>query len=736
MNNKALNTRNNGNKDEGYAPHLESSKVICFIGAGPNTLYCLERLVTHIRSGFFTIPRALRIAIYDKSASFGPGTHSSKQPKTNHLNRTAEQVSFGADPSHGVYSMSVQQRRTLTLHEWARDRYDATGESKYDILPQQWVERRLLGEALAEFFALYISDLEKLGVAVDLYPYEAVDIVPDDPTGRWLVRASHDGVDDLRADFVFLCTGHTESSPSPGSIEDQLQAVAKRSSFSYVHSVYPVDRLTKELVPSGAIIGCLGMGLAAIDCINWLTEGRGGQFKKNVDGTTLSYTRSGHEPLVIYPTSGSGTFVNTRAYNQKGNHAEKRHSALVFSTATFDAIKQREAIGTISLEDHLSPLLAIETILIYYRTLIGRTATASVERGLWDLLDSAIDRPVSTRESPCLWEIYNYAENQFAVLLEGYDKLLNGEVDRSLAPEEALALKTFINVRLGPLAAAELDECTDGSQLHEARRLNAEPSPWMHSQHMADHIFYWNKLLDPMSDFRGDGRDLHERAVAWLQYDILQAAQGNISNPTKAAVDGAFRDLRHVFRTQVEFGATGARDTELLYSRWYRIMNRLAVGTSIDVMAKVLALAKAKVVDFSYSKDLKFLQKIGEEAGTAQTAPCFPDVVINAKVHRFNLRTSTSPLYQNLYRRGIAREWNASDSDREFAPGALDVDRITRQLIDSHGRKVRSIAALGAPVDGPFYYRLALSRPCASDTVMFDADQAVCGALEYLFETA
>jgi hypothetical protein len=46
-------------------------------------------------------------------------------------------------------------------------------------------------------------------------------------------------------------------------------------------------------------------------------------------------------------------------------------------------------------------------------------------------------------------------------------------------------------------------------------------------------------------------------------------------------------------------------------------------------------------------------------------------------------------------------------------------------VVSRTGETVPNIVALGAPVDGPFYYRLALSRPYVADTIIFDADQAV-----------
>ncbi|MBA3774282.1 MAG: FAD/NAD(P)-binding protein [Ramlibacter sp.] len=712
----------------------QKSYVICFVGGGPNTLYCLERIITRIRSGTLPIPPPkLSVMVYDASGSFGPGVHSIDQTPTNHLNRTAEQVSLCADASHRSLDIEVYERNIETLYQWASEKFEATKNPRYHIAPQHWVDRALVGEALSDTFARYVAELRNLGITVTMIPSKVVNLVPTSEGKYRIACAPTTSENEAAADFVFLCTGHTHNTPSSGSLASAMMDLTKASSssFRYIHSVYPIERITAEMVPPSSRVACLGMGLAAIDCINWLTSGRGGYFV-SAGGSSgkLKYLASGLEPLKIYPISESGLFVRARAYNEKENARERRHVGVIFNDQTFDALRNirgRSAMDRHVIENEVVPLLALEMMMLYYRTLLSPAAVQQFQEDAQSRLKIHVDSCDQGHDKLNIWAVYGESRNVYADYIKHIDALLTAPEEQGLrlSPSDRSAICRFIKVRSGSEVDDRLAALSNVEFLRAARRLNQIESRWGHPESILQHAFVWNEIIDPLEGFGAEAGDLHATAAAWLERDILYASQGNMSNPIKAAVDGAIRDLRPCFRKQVEWGAGGPAGTRELFSKWYRVTNRLAVGTSLELMRKILALNDAGIVDLSFCRNPTKELRSGALHLELGGRSAFANAALNAIVHRFNLSQTDSELYRNLVLQGIVREWKISDGVESYSPGSLDIEGDSRLVVALNGVAHPNMVALGSMVDGPFYYRLALSRPYVADTIIFDADQAV-----------
>lgn len=713
--------------------------VIAFIGGGPNTLYCLERLVTRLHSGSLLIPaRSLSVTIYEKTGSFGPGIHSKDQPLTNHLNRTAEQVSLCADITHERLNLEVYTRNIETLYQWAAEKFKLTNNPRYNIAPQQWVDRALVGEALSDTFIGLVTELQNFGVIVTLHASEVINIIPTS-NKRYKIICSKAGTEDApTADFAILCTGHTSNKPEVGTFAYRMMEIcgSEPSSFKYVHHIYPIEKITSHVVPPGSVLACFGMGLAAIDCINWLTSGRGGYFIADGNSSKLKYIASGFEPHKIFPISESGLFVRARAHNEKENFEERRHVGIVFNESTFDSLRKNKKIvtpGKHIIEDEVIPLLALEMMMLYYRTLLSSAAVQRIEENIKTQLERHIHDCCLHIAILKIWDIYHCGRLQYEEYMSHVNALLTApkELCPHLDRTDRMAISRFIKVRLGFEIPSSLINKNDTKFLEEVKLINNEESKWGHHRSILRHVFNWDEVLDPLERLCSESKDLHRTVASWLENDILNASQGNLSNPMKAAVDGAIRDLRSCFRNQVEWGAGGPSGTRELFSKWYRVTNRLAVGTSLDLMRKMHALAEAGILDFSFCRspvkeirDGTLYLKLGDRTS-------FTKVALNAIVHRFNLLLSDSPLYQNLRSQGIVREWSVSDGAESYSPGSLDVDRNSRLIITQNAETLPNMAALGSVVDGPYYYRLALSRPYVSDTILFDADQVIKSVISH-----
>src|SRR4051812_2661975 len=113
---------------------------LAIIGAGPSCTYVIERLAaiaSEIPDGV-----RLRIDIYDRGGQFGSGSvHSTDQPRTSYLNRIVGQVAFAADESVDGAGSLLDRSQRPTLHEWCRTKFEETGDSAFDLEPEDWPKR-------------------------------------------------------------------------------------------------------------------------------------------------------------------------------------------------------------------------------------------------------------------------------------------------------------------------------------------------------------------------------------------------------------------------------------------------------------------------------------------------------------------------------------------------------------------------------------------------------------------
>jgi uncharacterized NAD(P)/FAD-binding protein YdhS len=108
--------------------------------------------------------------------------------------------------------------------------------------------------------------------------------------GPHLVRLANGGT--LRADVVVTALGHTDSRPDAASAT--WADFAARHSGYHSPPSYTTDVDYSALAPGQDVI-VAGMGLAFVDLLVLLMEGRGGRFEEMPDGG-LRYRASGREP--------------------------------------------------------------------------------------------------------------------------------------------------------------------------------------------------------------------------------------------------------------------------------------------------------------------------------------------------------------------------------------------------------------------------------------------------------
>ncbi|MFD3515423.1 FAD/NAD(P)-binding protein [Streptomyces sp. NPDC058657] len=709
---------------------------LAIVGGGPTCTYVLERLAALVRARTESVP--LEVVVYDLSGEFGPGqVHSPDQTRTSYLNRVVGQVAFAADESVVEAGPLLDAHERPTLLEWCRKKFEETGDPRFDMVAEDWPKRYVHGLALRDQFTQYVAILRATeGVTVTLQRSEVVDL--EERGDRFAVLTS-DGAPPREADYVLMLTGHSSNRPELDPWQSSLARFAKENRAHLIPSAYPLERaLDPAHTGPGTTVACLGMGLTGIDVLLYLTEGRGGTFERD-DSGRLAYRPCGAEPDSIVPFSRSGLFTFARPYNEKERDiASLEYKGRFLTTQAVTGL--RATVGTpniigggekrqLDFEAHVFPLIVLEMALIYYSTLYGpgfREAAVRSAQPAYDKFLAGADEFAGHHEAA---EFLLAPLEELAQSVAGrVDEVLAGRAaaDAPTAGLPALAgvLRTFLTVVYGAEQAAVLAARTDSPE-DFAAAVAAAKSPWRHAERAADHRFSWDRTISPIPRTGyASAEEYVDTFLDFLDVDIRWAAQGNLSNPAKAAADAAWRDLRGVVIEAVDFGGLRASSHRTFLGVYTPHHNRLCQGASVEAMEKVTALIRSGHVDISAGPDARVecdpesgrFRVTGPVTGTVRQA----DALVDARVHGFDAERDVMPVYPNLLRRGLVRKWtNPGVGEPDFVPGGLD---LTPEFhpVRADGSVETRITFLGPPSEGVMYHQIGALRPNKDHHVIRD----------------
>ncbi|WP_406193011.1 FAD/NAD(P)-binding protein [Kitasatospora sp. NBC_01560] len=720
---------------------------LALVGGGPSSTYVLDRLAAtaHAADG----PLALDVHVFDRSGQFGAGqVHSPDQPVTSFLNRIVGQVAFAADESVADAGPLLDPADRPTLLEWCRARFLETGDPVYDLSAEDWPKRYVHGEALRDRFERYVALLrERRGVRVHLHRSEVVDLV-ERGDGRLEVvtagageggPAGEDGP--VLADHVLMLTGHSSNDPLASAARRGWIRFAARHSAAFVPSAYPLENaFGPDIAGPGTTVGCLGMGLTAIDVVLHLTEGRGGRFAPRPDGS-LEYLPSGAEPASVAVFSRSGLFTFARPYNGKERDPERLEHRGVFLTER--AVERLRASAgrparvsgrvrsQLDFRRHLLPLVILEMAHLYYTTFFGQEYGRHLEHAARPQYESFLadggagagtEASVARLLAPLEEQVDRTAAAVDAVLAGGAGP---GATDGEAAASARAVLPRYLRVVFGPERGAELADLLDGGRAEFAAAVAASESPYRHGRTAAENRFSWRDTVEPLPRGAHTTPQAYREAVLdFFDLDHRWAAQDNLWNPAKAAADGVWRDLRDVLAAALDFGGLHASSHRDFLDVFMRHHNRLCNGAALEVMEKIRALVRQGLVDVSAGPDAE----VHGDEGTGRfrvrgpiTGADIPlHVLVDSRVHPFDAEHDVLPLYPNLLRRGLVRIWrNPGIGEPDFVPGGLDLTDDFHP-VRADGSTDRRLTLLGPPSEGVMFFQLGALRPNQNHHVMQD----------------
>ncbi|MFW0775500.1 FAD/NAD(P)-binding protein [Paenarthrobacter nitroguajacolicus] len=460
--------------------------AIAFIGGGPRTAGVLERLAAN-RPELFGGP--LHIHVIEPHEPGSGRIWRYDQDPGLLLNSTAADVTMFTDASvacdgpsvdgpglstwaSGVLDGSIRDVPALEPHLLAQLRA---------LTPASFPTRQLQSKYLEWFFRRAVSSLG---------PDVTVTVHRDTATGveRSSDDASHDDAThrvrlasgtEVVADVVVYALGHTDSLPDPESA--RLSEFAARHGGFHAPPSYTTD-VDYSAIEAGQDVIVSGMGLAFVDLMVLLFEGRGGRFEEGPDGE-LEYVPSGAEPRVW---AGSRRGVPYHSKISSTLRGEPISKPRYFTSSAIDALLAEHQ--ELDFRAHLWPLIAKDAGYAYYRELF--TGYPWRVLGTWASFEARFD--AVDWYSPAREELvaYSVPDPALRLDLEKIDHPLSGcafadheTVQRSVAAY----IQNDLNLRTSPdhsetlaLFTALLFVYMDLGRLVPQERLNARSQQTIH----------------------------------------------------------------------------------------------------------------------------------------------------------------------------------------------------------------------------------------------------------------
>ncbi|MFB6778551.1 FAD/NAD(P)-binding protein [Streptomyces sp. NPDC056352] len=276
---------------------MSERPTLVVVGAGPRGTGLIERIAANAPELYEG--RRLDIHLVDPHPPGGGRIWRRDQSPLLWMNSMAEDVTMFTDDT-------VQQEGPVrpgpALHAWAADVREGrvTIRTEPELLAeiralggQSFPSRRLQSAYLGWVYEQAVSTLPQ-GITVHEHRGRALRVTG--PRGGrqrvWL-----QGRDEpLTADLVVLTIGHLDAEPAPEHVE--LAEFAERHGLVHLPPDFTADS-DLSVLQAGEPVIVRGFGLAFIDLMVLLTEGRGGRYENG------AYLPSGKEP-VLYVGSRRG----------------------------------------------------------------------------------------------------------------------------------------------------------------------------------------------------------------------------------------------------------------------------------------------------------------------------------------------------------------------------------------------------------------------------------------------
>ena len=349
-------------------PQHHTPTTVLIVGGGPRAALVLERLIANRKTG----PQPpLHVHLVDPHPVGAGRIWRTEQSGLLKLNSMAMDVSMFTDESVQCVGPA---RPGPSLWEWVCQlRAGSHGPSAAAIsadTPELFTEitalradsfptRRLQSHYLKWFLEVTCAAKDP-HLHLEFHRDMVSNILESDTGERHLIELATG--QHLSADIVLLAQGHVEALPNAGSVAFDAAAAKDPERLTYIAPAYTTDIDLEKLKPGQDVL-VSGMGLAFVDLYVLLTEGRGGRFDRQLDGT-LTYVPSGREPRLLV---GSRRGVPYRSKIRGSLHGVTDAGQRFLTRQAIDELLRVHSL--LDFRAHLWPLVAKDAAYSYYREL-------------------------------------------------------------------------------------------------------------------------------------------------------------------------------------------------------------------------------------------------------------------------------------------------------------------------------------------------------------------------------
>ncbi|MFE6616071.1 FAD/NAD(P)-binding protein [Amycolatopsis sp. NPDC057786] len=340
--------------------------VLAVVGAGPRGIGVLERLganAAELLGG-----RRLVVHLVDPFPAGAGRVWRYEQSPLLRMNSMPEDVTVFTDDTVRI---DGPIRPGPSLIEWARlvrsggidTGIDDSLRAELEALQSDHFPTRRLQSAYLIWFHRKVCAELPAGIDVVEHRTRAVRLEDGEPQSLWLEGRA----EPLKVDAVLLTVGHLDAEPDER--EAALADFAARHDLAYYPAGYTAD-VDYSAIGPGETVLVRGFGLAFVDLMLLLTEGRGGRFEEQACGG-LKYHPSGAEP-VLHVGSRRGVPYHAKiGYRLRGKPARLPKFFDAYAIERLCA-----APGRIDFRRDVWPLISKEIAWAYYSELF----TAHPER--------------------------------------------------------------------------------------------------------------------------------------------------------------------------------------------------------------------------------------------------------------------------------------------------------------------------------------------------------------------
>ena len=336
--------------------------AIAIVGAGPRGTGLLERIVASVPE---LVPGAtLDVHLVDPFPAGAGRIWRHAQSPLLAMNSMAADVTMFTDESVRCDGPIVTGP---SMWDWAQDlREGRTDEDPDDFGPELAAQLRALTAATfptRRLQSAYLGwvlrhVLANLPVGVRVHVHECRATGLTDDGAAQLVHL--DGGAILRVDTVVLASGHLDAGPTDAELD--LAARAAAAGLRYLPPEQTTDTDLSVVRPGEPVI-VRGTGLAFVDLVVLLFEGRGGRYEPGPDGE-LRYVPSGREP-VLHVGSPRGSLYHAKT--EYALRAGRPTLPRFLGPRTVDPLVAR---GGVDLRAEVWPLMAKEIAWGWYHELV------------------------------------------------------------------------------------------------------------------------------------------------------------------------------------------------------------------------------------------------------------------------------------------------------------------------------------------------------------------------------